>query len=1147
MFTKKVNKFGGIFADSDDECEVITSTVEAEINYQFQEKYSAETRNFREFINQPEFLTGKGDPNTNIVDRNTMFNNKLCTKTYNIPDNKIPKMFKYIELCRRAKVHMMVYERQNEYSGIMFDFDIHQANAIDYINEGILNSITQAFMSTLLKYIDFANPDIPYTEEVLRTYFIYTKKPDVKYDADKKCYKNGFHILVPGVKISREFKRFLINECIENEVFDEILRCIPLAEGYKHSSFIDTNSAHVPVFFVGSSSKTNTPAYELNTASYISVYVEDFENKNKKYPGNFVLSNAREPLGMDVENSPIVLCHELSLNWENNVKTTPVIVKRRYEPKEQYVNLVTNLKGTMLSVEEEETEELGELSLLRIHDPDVDYIMGLLDTLAPFRYVEFEHWFKVLCVLAHTSKSYRPLAETFSMKCESKFNQIDFDTHWNSALANKRNRLNIGSLHFWAKMDNPIKYEEVRQTSIYDTLYKKVYDMQLEGWLQHYDIAKILFKSLRHKYVYDVSGGGSWYEFIIDEDPKQPGEIYKWRPYNKSPSSIKIYTSEILPTLFTRVFTRIDHAIENDVENSKYHQLIKTNLKLTCRKLRDNGFKLGVVKECEQVFERINFSNTLDKDVDVLGVGNGILKLGDDVQFITGYHNYMVSKYTPVDYIPFDPHHPITKKVLYALRNMFPDDEPDTFEFVMCFIASALDGKKKESLLMMLIGAGSNGKSFLMELMKETLSDMAVKMPLNFLTSRPKNSESATPALMALLTARFAYYSETDKFETLHMAKVKEITGQETLTGRKNFGDQVNFKAICHHLVCGNFDFEINGSGHGTWRRLKRVAMRIKFCKESDGGPDPSNPYERLADPSMGSEWPEDPDVKSSFLSILCHYYEVLQNKYNGVVENVPHPNVRKDTEKYRDKQDKINNFINTRFVKTADEKSEVPMTLVLERYTKWHDSLYPGDTEYKKSLGSQFEDTKLTKITTKRRTGSFIVGYRILDTGEEPEPGEVYLMDVMTDKTLKNVSVKPENVDQFYGRLCTEYEIAKKEKAELIKQASKKLYEKKKSIMSAKVEYIKPQSIIQSNANNSINSKNDNNYDKAGFKKSSGIALSSSMIGNIINSDSSDDSDDSSDDEPVIVKPIVKQSVKPVIDDESSEEESDSSDDDSD
>ena len=46
----------------------------------------------------------------------------------------------------------------------------------------------------LVKYVDFANPDIPYTEADLKTYFIYTKKPDVKYDADKKCYKNGIAI-----------------------------------------------------------------------------------------------------------------------------------------------------------------------------------------------------------------------------------------------------------------------------------------------------------------------------------------------------------------------------------------------------------------------------------------------------------------------------------------------------------------------------------------------------------------------------------------------------------------------------------------------------------------------------------------------------------------------------------------------------------------------------------------------------------------------------------------------------------------------------------------------------------------------------------------------------------------------------------------
>ena len=161
-----------------------------------------------------------------------------------------------------------------------------------------------------------------------------------------------------------------------------------------------------------------------------------------------------------------------------------------------------------------------------------------------------------------------------------------------------------------------------------------------------------------------------------------------------------------------------------------------------------------------------------------------------------------------------------------ALRNLFPDDEPDTFNYIMHYLASTLDGHKKESIFMILVGKGSNGKSFLVELHKGAIGEIyGVKMPLSFLTSRSKDAESATPALMQLKDAHFAYYSESNKFEVLNMAKIKEFTGQETMAGRKLHQDYINFKPKCHHLVASNNDFEILGTDHGTWRRIDYVNM----------------------------------------------------------------------------------------------------------------------------------------------------------------------------------------------------------------------------------------------------------------------------------------------------------------------------------
>ena len=1105
--TAENSSFNDIFSDSEDENEVIIDKMDEMIIANFQSKFVPEVRMLDEFLKTPEFITPKGDRRTNIVNLNHKDDEP---STFCIPDNKISKMFKMLDICRRKRATLRLYEKQLEYSGIMLDFDICQTSSKSHLAVDSYHLISHTFMRLIKKYVDLDHPDIPHEGPDLSTYCAIIRKPEVKYNEDKKYYKDGFHLLMPDIKIKREVKKFLIKKIKEEEIFRTAFSMIEPAKikddpFYSYLDFVDINSAHVPVFFLGCSSKKDATPYILDSVSVIKTSVKDLSNPE------FTRIAVCPEFNANDMTSPIVLVHELSLNWqtEKKDKNNSLIKKRQYEIKEQYAAEVNFLITDNCEEDKILEEEYGELSLLSMHDPNAEYIKELLDTLDPFRYTDFDAWFRVLCVLAHTNKSYRTLAEYFSKKSIDKYNPISFEHHWQSATVNKKNKLNIGSLHYWAKLDNPIKYEEVRQLSIYSILCNKVYDNQLDGNLQHYDIAKLLHISLQHKYIYDNSNGGTWYEFILEEDPHRPGEIYKWRLYNRggAPNSIKKYMSEILPKLFDKVLNKITKNVEdsNDLL-AKYHNMIKTNFKNSCRKLRDNGFKSGVARECEQIFEKINFSEVLDKDPEIMGVGNGILKLGEEIQFIDGYHNYPVSQYTKVNYIPFDPFNPTTKKVLIVLREIFPDDEPDTFEFLMHYLASALDAKKKESLLLMLVGGGSNGKSFLTELMKETIGNMyAVKMAVSFLTSRPKSSETATPALMALINARFAYYSETEQSEVLHLAKVKELTGQETLSGRKLFGDFITFKPTCNHMLTSNYDISINGNDHGTWRRMKRIDMKIRFYNPAVDTFNPNNPNDRIKDPTIGASWPENPEVQSSFLSILCYYYKSLQKKYKGIVENVPHQNIKRDTEKFRDRQDKINNFINIRIVKTVDPDHQITMANIIESYTKWYDSLYPDEKDYKKSLASQFENSKLGKVFEKTKTGTLLKGYRILDAGAEPEEGELFFMDIFMDKKLSSFETASETSAEFYARICAEYKLDQIELAKQNKKYAEEVHLKNmQKIKNMPVTKIKP---VQKQNNVEINEKE---YDLAGFKKNNISGLSMDDIREIAGSDSDQSESDS-------------------------------------
>jgi phage/plasmid-associated DNA primase len=1134
------NSFNGVFSDSDDEKETIPNVLNTEIKYNFQEKYNTFVKKYHTFVNNPDFIKNKGDKDTNFVDMYTMFEDNICTKSYQIPDDKIPRLFKYIEICRRENTFMMCYEKQLEYSGIMFDFDILKKTKSKYLDQGTITSIYHKIVSLLRKYVDLSNPfkvDRNYglknkdkdkegkeqKQEYISNpnsivfHMACIKKPKIKFLEDKNAYKDGFHILIPGIQITRKFKRFLINKIKEDCVFESIFSNVDLVDSLGPNDVVDTNSAHVPVFLLGSSSKLEAPPYYVHSIVEVELnpkYIDDPLELGKLQDIRDLKFGIDNNGVQDKENK-IISAHEFSLNWEC---PNGIIKKFKYEPKDQYIKEI----GFVIDNQESHEErEYGALSILSMHDPEVKFIEELLNTLDEERYTDYNKWFSVLCVLAHTSKSYKPLAEKFSMKCEGKYNPMDFEHHWQSALSNKEKQLSIGSLHFWAKSDNLIKYTEISKNNIYNIIYKKIYNPQLEGNLQHYDIATILHTTLKDKYVYDSSGTGIWYEFVINDDPQVQGEIYKWRAYPKPPNSLRRYISEVLPVMFEKIFDQMNANIEDAAgnENSKYHVMIRQNLKITCRKLRDNSFKNGVVRECEQKFEVLGFTDKLDKLGNIMGVGNGILKFSDTIEFIDGYHNYPISKHTEVDYVEFNPYEPITKKLICALRNLFPENEPDTMQFVMCYLASALDGKKKESLLALLVGGGSNGKSFLIELFRETIGKYGVKMPMSFLTSRQKDAENASPALMALMDARAALYSETSKNEILQMAKVKEVTGNEAMAGRKLHQDQMNFKPKCIHIASMNYEFETGGNNdHGTWRRLLLIRMMIKFCKEGIDDYDPNNPLERLADPTMQAQWPEDPEVKSAFLSILCWYYEILHRQYSGIVENVPHPTVKRNTEAYRDRQDKINKFINIKFVKTVDKTIKLPMFTIIEKYTRWYDALYPDDKFYKKSLAAQLENSKLVKLIKRERDEVFITGYRILDNGEEAEEGEIYLMDELIDNKKKDyVGIVSETTEEFYKRICEEYDEKKQNKLQKIKEQNSEIHKQKMEVKKANAILKASGPTVSSGTNVGLSTQPDISnkieYDKSGFKvakKNNNMinGMSKNDIKELCDSDSSSDSD---------------------------------------
>ena len=560
-----------------------------------------------------------------------------------------------------------------------------------------------------------------------------------------------------------------------------------------------------------------------------------------------------------------------------------------------------------------------------------------------------------------------------------------------------------------------------------------VYEGYKEGLLSHSDIAKILYVLLQHKYVTDTAEDENksfWYEFILDDDDHIDGELYKWYKWKNIPTSIDRYISETLPNLFDMVFINVKKNYEKSTGDiSKYYNKVLQNFKATMRKLGDRFFKKNVIEEAAAKFAKRGFNYSLDKNPLIRGVQNGVLKMshvpGGKPLLIQGYHTHPVSKYTKVPYIPFNPYDPLTKKIIVAFRNLFPDNEPDSFEFYMYYLSSTIDGNPKESMFMIMVGKGANGKTFSVELHKAAIGDIyGVKMPLSYLTAKDSNPENATPVEIMLKDATFAYYSESNKNEVLNAAKIKRVTGLETLGGRKLHCDYITFKPKCHHLVTTNHDFDVLCDDHGTWRRIVYLPLKMTFVDTSTEVFDPTDPNQRIADNSLSSSWTEDPEVQGRYYGIMVWYNYFLYRKYKGKVKSVPHPHIQFETEKYRRRQNAMSAFLAQRFVKLVDKEALSPMIDEIQKYIKWYSVNY-GNNVPAKGVVTMFQNSSIGKhiITTQR--GTFMKGHKFLDANEQLIKGEEYVMKNICDIDLPedNFGIEPETPDQFYDRICKEYD----------------------------------------------------------------------------------------------------------------------------
>ncbi len=275
--------------------------------------------------------------------------------------------------------------------------------------------------------------------------------------------------------------------------------------------------------------------------------------------------------------------------------------------------------------------------------------------------------------------------------------------------------------------------------------------------------------------------------------------------------------------------------------------------------------------------------NEFDADPMQLGVFNGVLDLNTG-KLMPVSPSLFVTKRSPVIYDETA----ICPQWEEFLADVQPDS--DMREFLQAWAGYCLTGSVQEQKYVFLHGGGANGKSVFIELLAWMLGDYATKIATEMLMQHQRSPQNASPDIVSLKGRRFVYANETEEGRKLAEAKVKDMTGGDTLTGRVPYGKaDITFQPTHKLAIVGNHKPEIGDSSNGMWRRVCLVVFDVTI-------------EENLRDPKLLEK------LKAEGAGILNWALAGLQNwQQDGL--SIP-KKIEAATTAYREDQDTINEWI---------------------------------------------------------------------------------------------------------------------------------------------------------------------------------------------------------------------------------------------
>lgn len=818
---------------------------------------------------------------------------------YNIPEDKYVQFRKLYANAIIAGYKPHITEKHKEYGPIVIDLDFLQSkeNEKRYYTDITISNIVKVYNKVINKYLNVES-------QKMLAYVAEKRNPVLRGGK----YHDGIHIVYPYICTKPSLQMLIRQEVIEIVKKYNMLKKIPLLNTLED------------VFDKGI-------IYQTNWMLYGSI----------KDPNSLVYNITKILLMINgkIEN---IISPDENLHSDENVKHfIDAMSCRRFDNNNDISELANDIDPEVID------EKINNItkSIVKKSDMTVSNIMGqnfafitvapeetyvevknLTKILSKKRASEYYSWYRVgLCLHNIDHRLLEDWIE-FSKQCPSKFKQGECELLWRKM---KQNNYTIATLNYFASQDNKKLYLEYKQAKI-NQLVKN----GLEG--SHHTIAKLVIEKYKGFYKCGSVKHNLWYKF----------ENHMWIEDDSAHSLSNLISSEIISEYAKRQQFLYEISREKDgYKKEKCFQEADAISKVI-RQLNNNNFKSGVIKEAANLSYDRNFLTNLDENIYLLCFTNGVYDLEADI-FRDGCPDDNITLCTGYDYIPYDKNDQCVAEIKDFFKKIQPD--PVIRKYLLTLFATCLAGSICDESLYVMTGSGANGKSKIMELMKNTLGKYFKPMDKLVLVGKRTSSSSATPELADKKGIRACPFDETEADDTVNTGFMKIFTGGDLMTARALFREPIYFKPQFKPFLLCNVMPQIKSDDDGTWRRLKVIHFPSKFLR-------PHEVTEKIKKNGLGENqfWADSnlsekiPEWKQAFMTILIRYYRKYRK--NGLV----HPKlVTKHTNDYRKRCDFYQDFLGDYLDFTNDENDSITIMALhngMKNWTRANGGKTPGSKE---------------------------------------------------------------------------------------------------------------------------------------------------------------------------------------------------------